>query len=139
MRRAAVVLGALLGSLFMLLGYGATNAWAEGEALQGTLRFEGKPVQGVQIQVTTPDDQPVGTGTTNAAGVWRVAVPAPGEYKVSLAEDSLPQGVTLRDPARKTLTVQVFEGNVRSVLFPLGERVAQPSRFDRAPQLLFCL
>jgi neutral amino acid transport system permease protein len=136
-RRVAVVLGALVSSLLLLLGLGVTSAWAQGEAIQGVLRFQGKPVQGVQITVTTPDDQPIGTGTSDATGRWRVEVPGSGQYKVTLDEDSLPEGVTLRNPDRKTLTLQVFEGSVRAVLFPLGERVAAPSRFARAPQLAF--
>lgn len=137
MRKAAVALGIILGSLFLLLGPGVTSAWAQGEAVQGVLRYQGEPVEGVDIHVTTTGDEPIGTATSDENGRWRLEVPGPGEYKVSIDEGTLPEGVGLRDPERKSITVQVFEGNPRAVLFALGTPIEKPSIFSRAPQLAF--
>lgn len=137
MRKAAVALGLLLGALFLLLGPGVTSAWAEGEAVQGVLRYQGEPVEGVNINVSTTGDEPIGTAISDQDGEWSLEVPGAGEYVVSIDEGSLPQGVGLRFPDRKTLTVQVFEGQPRAVLFALGTPVEKPSIFSRAPQLAF--
>lgn len=137
MRKAAVALGIVLGSLFLLLGPGATSALAQGEAVQGVLIYQGEPVSGVDIHVTTPGDVPIGTATSDSDGRWMLEVPGPGEYKVSIDERTLPEGVGLRDPDRKSLTVQVFEGSPRGVLFALGTPTEEPSIFARAPQLAF--
>lgn len=139
MHKAAVALGLLLGSLLLLLGPGATSAWAQEdqEAVQGVLRHNGEPVEGVTINVATADGQPAGAAASDADGRWRVDLPGPGEYTVSIDEGTLPEGVGLRDPERQSITVQVFEGNPRAVLFALGTPVEKPSIFDRAPQLAF--
>lgn len=137
MRKAAVALGIVLGSLFLLLGPGVTSASAEGEAVQGVLRYQGEPVAGVNITVSTPDDVPIGTAVSDEDGRWRLDVPGPGEYKVTIDEGSLPPGVGLRNPDRKSITATVFEGQPRAVLFALGVPVEEPSIFSRAPQLAF--
>jgi len=138
MRRAAIFVCAFLGALFAVLGLGVGSAWAQAEAVQGSLRFEGKPVQGVTVSVETAAGQQVGSATSDAQGMWRVDVPAAGDYKVTLDDASLPEGVTLRNPERKSLTVTVFEGNVRAVLFPLGKSTRQvQATWERAAQLIF--
>lgn len=137
MRKAAVALGIVLGSLFLLLGPGVTSASAEGEAVQGVLRYQGEPVAGVNINVSTPDDVSIGTAVSDEDGRWRLDVPGPGEYKVTIDEGSLPPGVGLRNPDRKSITATVFEGQPRAVLFALGVPVEEPSIFSRAPQLAF--
>lgn len=137
MRKAAVALGILLGSLFLLLGPGATSAWAEDEAVQGTLRHEGKPIEGVTINVTTTGDEPIGSAVSDADGRWQVPLAGAGNYKVSVDESTLPEGINLRDPDRQTLEVQVFDGSARTVLFALGEGREAPAWYSRAPQLAF--
>lgn len=140
MRKVAVALGTLLGSLFILLVTGtgqATAQAAEGEAVQGVLKHENKPVQGVRVSVSTADGQPIGTGTSNAEGLWRVDVPNPGRYTATIDTESLPEGVGLRDPDRTSLTVEVYEDRPRVVLFALGEPIEKPTWLDRAPQLAF--
>jgi neutral amino acid transport system permease protein len=138
-RRAAVFVSALLGTIFAVLGLGVSSAWAQGEALQGTLRAQGEPVQGVEIRVETADDTPIATAVTDEEGRWEVEVPAAGDYKVTLVADSLPEGISLRNPDRATLTVPVFEGSPRTVLFPLGtgEPPETGARYSRAAQLAF--
>src|SRR5690349_7336622 len=110
---------AFLASLFFALGLGATSAQAEGEGLQGTLISQGQPVAGVTIKVSTAQGQPVGQGQSGPDGKWSVAVPAAGTYKVDLDTATLPSGLALLNN-RPSLTLPVFEGSVRTALFPVG-------------------
>ncbi|MBB5131792.1 branched-chain amino acid transport system permease protein [Thermocatellispora tengchongensis] len=73
----------------------------------------------MKISVVDENNAPVGEATTSATGDWAIPVPKAGMYKVTLDVNTLPQGVSLRNPDRATLTVQVFEGNERNVLFAL--------------------
>jgi neutral amino acid transport system permease protein len=141
-RRAVIALAVFVGSA-VLVGLSAGSASAQGEeAVQGTLRSAGEPVPNVQINVATEADQPIGSDTSDARGRWRVDVPAAGQYKVSLNLDTLPEGTGLINPDQQTLTVQVFSGNVRNVIFRLAPGGVssipkEPSKLDRVPQLIF--
>jgi neutral amino acid transport system permease protein len=141
-RIAVIALAVFVGSA-VLVGLSAGSASAQGEeAVQGTLRSAGEPVPNVQINVTTEADQPVGSDTSDARGRWRVDVPAAGQYKVSVNLDTLPEGTGLINPDQQTLTVQVFSGNVRNVIFRLAPGGVssipkEPSKLDRVPQLIF--
>lgn len=138
MRKAAVALGLLLGSLLLLLGTGATSAWAqEDEGVQGRLRHEGEPVAGVTIDVTAEGGAGVGTAQSDDEGKWLVPVPEPGMYTVTINPDTFPKGVGLRDPDVTSRTVQVFANDTKTVLFQLGEPREVPGFFSRAPQLFF--
>lgn len=111
---------ALLALAAILLVTPAAFA-AEGEAMAGTVRGpDRKPVADVVIMVKQGDKE-VGEATTGADGKWRVEVPGPGRYDVSLDVESLPQGVVTRRQGGQTLTdISVTEGQERSVLFPLA-------------------
>ncbi|WP_245675000.1 branched-chain amino acid ABC transporter permease [Herbidospora cretacea] len=97
--------------------------------------------------MTSDADAPVGDATTGADGTWSVPIEKAGSYKVTLDQATLPAGKALRDPNRGTLTVQVFEGNARNVLFGLVDANAPPkgqdgggggsSYWDRVAQLVF--
>jgi len=118
--------------LFLMLL--APPARAQGrEGVAGTLRNDdGRPVAGVVITVTRGSST-VGEATTVTDGSWRVPVPGPGTYSVTLDKSSLPKGVVLRDPKRRTLNgVEVTEGQTSAVLFPLGTgKGGGPSRVSR--------
>ncbi|MCG5212489.1 branched-chain amino acid ABC transporter permease [Streptosporangium sp. KLBMP 9127] len=73
----------------------------------------------MKISVADEGNAPVADATTDAKGEWKIPVPKAGTYKVTLDQTSLPQGVSLKFKDRATLTVQVFEGNERNVLFAL--------------------
>lgn len=147
MRRAVIMFTAFLGALLFVLGSGITTAWAEGEALRGTLKSQNGPAAGVRISVTTAAGAAVGEATSDAAGKWAVPLEAgEGSYKVSLDPATLPEGVELRLKDRSTLTVQVFEGQERTVAFLLDTaKAAETARtadtsgaeWDRVAQLLF--
>lgn len=145
MRRAVIILTAFLGCMFFSLGLSATGAQAAGEAVQGTLRNNGQPVSGVKINVATQDGKPIGTATSAVDGKWTVPVPAAGVYKVDLDVSTLPADLTLTNN-RPSLTVTVFEGNARNVIFPLGPKGGPgpgapastgPSIWDRAADLIY--
>jgi branched-chain amino acid transport system permease protein len=112
-------------------------ATAAGEALQGTLKNGGEPVEGVTITVTTADGGEVGEDVTDEAGVFVIELPEPGDYTISLDEDTLPDDVAIREGRSASLTLPVTPGQQRSVLFPLGESTRQvQGDLDRLPQLV---
>ncbi len=124
MRRAAsraltIVLGTLL-CIGVLGALGVGTAHAEGETVKGTLRNEGEAVAGVTIAAEGPGgfSEEIESG---ADGTWEIPVPAPGAYTVSIDEDSLPDGVALRNPDRTSLETTVAVGQQKTVLFALGE------------------
>ncbi|MEW9531429.1 branched-chain amino acid ABC transporter permease [Microbispora sp. NPDC049125] len=143
MRRAVIAFTAFLGGLVFLL---SSPAWADGEALKGTLQNQGQPVNGVKISVATEDGKPVAEVASGADGKWEVPVPKAGKYKVTLDQKTLPAGVALKFKNRATLDVQVFDGSQRNVLFALGppgqqagggQSASGTSIWERVAQLTF--
>jgi len=142
-RKAAIALTAFLGGLLIVLGLSAGSASAQegGEAVRGTLVSAGQPVANVKIDVKAEGGAPVGSTVSDAKGKWRVDVPGGGRYEVSLDAGTLPAGVGLVNPDQQTLHIQVFSGNVRTVLFRIAPGGASSektqSKWDRVPQLAF--
>jgi len=124
MRRAAIMLAALLGGAIVIFGLGATSAWAQGEGLHGTLRSGDDPVAGVTITVSTADGQEVGEAVTAEDGTWEVLVPGSGDYRAELDESTLPAGLRPRSGAVRE--VNLLGGENRPVLFALEGRAGQP-------------
>jgi neutral amino acid transport system permease protein len=92
------------------------------QGLNGTLRDgDGEPVEGVTITVLDADGNEVGSATTDEDGRWEIGLDAGGTYQVQLDEDTLPDGVDLRDPDRNPLEITVQSGRVRPAIFALGE------------------
>lgn len=102
------------------------------EAIEGRLRFEGEPVEGVRVEATGQDFN--GEAVTDAEGAWRIELPAPGDYEVTLDLGTLPEDVGLRDPERATLEVGVRPGQARTLLFALGEGATAATTVSRVPQ-----
>jgi branched-chain amino acid transport system permease protein len=119
-RALAVVLGTLLCVLF----FGPGMSHAAGEAVQGTLRNEGAPVTGVSITAEGSGGFSEQT-TSGADGTWEIPVPGAGAYTVTIDEDSLPEGVALRNADRTSLETTVAVGQQKTVLFALGEGTRQ--------------
>lgn len=122
-----VVCTAILFGTFAGPALADDGVLAQEEAEQGLtgtlLDGEGEPVEGVTITVTDAGNE-VGSATTDAEGRWQIAIDQPGPYTVTLQEDTLPEGVTLRDPDRNPLEVDVLDGRMRPALFALGEGAA---------------
>ena len=114
-------------------GAGALEMQGGGEVVQGQVVDEGEPVEGVTI--TVEGDGFSEEVETDAEGRWVVELPSPGTYSVTLDEETLPEGTTLRNPDRNPLEVQVGGGQLRAALFPLGESTrVTVGTFDRLAQ-----
>jgi branched-chain amino acid transport system permease protein len=107
---------------------GAAPALAQEEAdetVGGVIRLDRDPVEGVTLTVTDAGGTEVGTAETDAEGRWRVPLPAPGEYIVTLDVDTLPEGVP--PPGEPSITTNVGGNQDRSVAFRLGEEGPAPA------------
>lgn len=84
---------------------------------------EKTPAEGIGFSVLDGDTV-VGEAVTGADGVFLIPVPA-GTYDIAIDTDTIPEGITLRNPDRAQLTeLEVNDGQTRNVLFPLlGEGV----------------
>lgn len=137
-KRLAVAFAALLFTLLMLPTVWALGASAstDGPAITGTLRGpDREPVEGALLTVSADGDD-IGTGTSDGDGVWRVEVPEPGTYAVTLDSSTLPDGLQTRDEGGETLpSVTVRSGRDTTVIFPLipaGETQESASPTDTA-------
>jgi branched-subunit amino acid ABC-type transport system permease component len=82
------------------------TAQAEGEAVTGTLQTSRSgPIEGVEVTVSTPDGDEVGTAESDENGRWEVELAGAGQYVVSINADDLPDGVTLSGEPSRTVTV----------------------------------
>ncbi|HET8599350.1 MAG TPA: branched-chain amino acid ABC transporter permease [Segeticoccus sp.] len=109
----------------------ATPVADGGQSVNGTLRSPaGSGVPGVKVTVTR-HGSPTGSATTDQTGHWKIAVPEPGTYAVSLDVGSLPTSLQLRTKGGQTLpSVTVRPGEDRTVLFPLipsSQKQEQPT------------
>ena len=138
--KVAVFLATLLSALVVLLGLGAGPAAAEGESIFGFLKnAKGKadpvPVPGVEVTVKGPGGVNE-TATSDEDGRWTVETNQAGTFTVTLDQDTLPKGVTLRNPDGDTIKVPVAEGQDKPVLFALGESTRNvQSKWSQAAQL----
>jgi neutral amino acid transport system permease protein len=131
----------------LAVGAGALVMQGSGEVVQGQVRegTEGVP----DVTITVEGDGFSEETETDADGRWSVELPGPGTYSVTLDEETLPEGTTLRNPDRNPLEVQVGGGQQRAALFPLGEstrvtvgtvdRLAQSAAFGLRFGLLLAL
>ena len=116
---AAVLL--LIGMSFMFAG----SAFGQSSETVGTrLRYQNEegervPAEGVMISVTTLEGSEIGSGMTDADGVFSVPVPEPAAYLVSIDVSTLPAGIRLREPERVTVEVEVLEGRAGRAIFSL--------------------
>lgn len=135
----------VLLALFGLLVVGGVAPHASAQDGQtgvgGTLSSRGtgpdgsdELISGVELTVFDEAGNEVGTGVTGDDGTWTVAVPGPGVYTVELNQDTLPEGLPLRDPERGRVEADVDPDTVRNVLFPLGERITAENNTIRVVQ-----
>jgi neutral amino acid transport system permease protein len=81
---------------------------------------QGTPIEGVTLEVSTVDGEPVGEATTDADGVAAVPIPGGGQYDVRLDEDTLPDGTELSNPDQVSLDGVNVLGFSTTVQFPIG-------------------
>jgi neutral amino acid transport system permease protein len=101
---------------------GGAQPTGGGEAIQGTLRYQDENgddvfVEGAEIVVETEPGEEVEQVTTDEDGTFRVDVPGPGRYTATIDPDTLPEGVSLEDEDRASLTFMVNAGQARTVQF----------------------
>jgi branched-chain amino acid transport system permease protein len=113
-------------------------ARAEGEELKGTLQYapasggdkvavEGAALEVFEASLSTDGKivesvgASLGTVTTDSSGFFRFALPGSGDYAVELKVDSLPSGVSPKDPERVVLPARVGDAQSKSLLFALVE------------------
>jgi hypothetical protein len=103
-RLAKLILGLLL---VVGAGAGGTAVAKEaddGEAIRGTLRADGDPVQGVTIVAFDAGGDEIGRAESDSDGEWRIPLPGPGQYAATLDEGSLPDDIRLRFGAGDRIT-----------------------------------
>lgn len=109
--------------MMLVAASGVAAAQSDGE-IRGTLTIEDSEgervgVEGIRIVVRDTDGAEVGEGTSGPDGVFSVIVPSPADYVASIDQDSIPEGITLRNPDRAELEISLNDGQQRNVLFPL--------------------
>lgn len=102
----------LLAPLLLLLAGPAQAADpclpdSETSCIVGTIRSEEGPVEGVEITVSGGSVEE--TVTTDEFGKWNVPVTEPGEYVVTIIEDSFPDGLAAKGPTERKLNVKIGE------------------------------
>jgi neutral amino acid transport system permease protein len=96
-------------------------AGAANEAVVGTLSTsKSGPIEGVTVTVTTTDGDEVGSVETDDKGAFEIAVPASGQYKVSIDADGLPDNVKLGSGG-DSRTVTVGPNRQQPVNFGLSD------------------
>ena len=84
-----------------------------------------------------PAGAEVGNGATDAEGQFEIALPGPGDYTVRLDQETLPDGVELRDEAQAELVVNVRPAERQILNYFLGESLRQTEgRWDTLPQTI---
>ena len=76
---------------------GTTTPTATAASVGGTLTVDSHPVPGVRITASRGPTE-VGRAVSDQRGVWRIAVPGPGTYKLELDVSTLPSGVRAERP-----------------------------------------
>ena len=115
----------------------ATEASTE---VRGTLRAtdeEGEEVllEGVELVVSDAEGTEIGVAVSDENGEWRLELPGAGTYTTFVKEDTLPDGVSLRNADNNPLTFEVKAGDSRPNLFPMGERAARTDNTIKLVQL----
>lgn len=100
-----------------------------------------KPVPDVKITVDDEAGSEVGSGVTDASGVFDIALPGTGfdvlgkTFTVNIDTDSLPKGTELTNPKQKTLDIKIQLQADRFVTFPIGNADTTGGKFVEAGQL----
>lgn len=115
-----VLIGLVLAAVPMAAGSAVSAQDEPEQAFVGTL-FYADPdsnervfLEGVVISVIDGE-----SAVSADDGTWRLAVPEPGEYTLTLDVDSLPEEVSLRDPERSAVTVNLNPGTDQIVAFAI--------------------
>src|SRR5262249_35615254 len=115
-----------------------------GESVRGTMFYNDENdkkvlVEDVEVRIDDAQGNEIATVTTDNEGVFQVALPGPGSYTATIDPDTQPQGISLKDKSRLTLSFDMSTGQTRNLLYPLqsgeGGGRSGSSFFDRAARL----
>ena len=134
------------GFAFVLAAFAAllmtvAPALAADTGLKGTVKdpASGTGIAGVVIAVAGEGFSE--SATTDADGKWAIALPGSGTFTITIDTSTLPSGLGLANPERGTTTVNAFDGQTKTIIFPLGDgSAAAPgseaaSKWSQIPQL----
>ncbi|GAA3727171.1 branched-chain amino acid transport system permease protein [Spinactinospora alkalitolerans] len=130
-RRLVTVLLAVIAAILAIPAVAVADDQG-GETLNGQIRNP-EAVEGLDITVFQGDEE-IGTATTDPDGNWEVELPGPGDYRIVLDQESVPdEYVVAERPGAEHDDVEVREGQQRVVIFNLalpgeeGSESASPS------------
>ena len=127
--------------VFLGLGSGGSVAAQEGggevsgSLLQRNEEGERVGVAGVTFRAFDESGAEVSSTMTAEDGSWSMTVPE-GTYDILLDVDTLPDGVSLRNPDKNPASVTLIDGSSKSALFPLGEAAASSVGGNTVIQLI---
>jgi branched-chain amino acid transport system permease protein len=90
-----------------------------GESVRGTMFYDDENdekvlVADVEVRIDDADGNEIATVTTDEEGVFQVALPGPGSYTATIDPDTLPDGISMRDKDRLTLSFDMSTGQTRT-------------------------
>ncbi|MGV2386402.1 MAG UNVERIFIED_CONTAM: branched-chain amino acid ABC transporter permease, partial [Thermobifida fusca] len=117
-RRLVTVLLAVVTAILVTPAVAVADTQG-GETLNGQIR-KPETVAGIDITVFQGDEE-IGTATTDSEGRWEVELPGPGDYRVVLDEESVPEEFVVAErPGAEHTGVNVRPGQQRTVIFVLA-------------------
>lgn len=134
------------GLAFVLAAFAAllmavSPALAADTGLKGTVKDPSTGTGIAGVVITAEGEGFSESATTAADGKWAIALPGSGTFTITLDTSTLPSGLGLADPERGTTSVNAFDGQTKTIIFPLGDgSAAAPgseaaSKWSQIPQL----
>ena len=118
-RFGLATLVAILAGLAVPVAVGAQDRTADLE-ISGTARVGRDAVEGVRFVVEL-DGELVGEAVTDGEGKWEIPLDQPGSYVVVIDVESLPDGVSLRDPTVTSREIEVVDRPIAAIFALQGE------------------
>ena len=123
---------ALLGIFLSLFGVSQVSADEDDLGISGQLKYRSATGETIFVAGATVSVDGLASVTTDETGSFRIPVPGPGEYRISLDTASLPDTVSLKDVSRDSLNVNLSTDKDQVVIFALQDgssTVASENRF----------
>ena len=123
---------ALLGIFLSLFGVSQVSADEDDLGISGQLKYRSATGETIFVAGATVSVDGLASVITDETGSFRIPVPGPGEYRISLDTASLPDTVSLKDVSRDSLKVNLSTDKDQVVIFALQDgssTVASENRF----------
>jgi len=133
-RSSLLMMGSVLCTLIsslLVAGLASSASAATPTYIQGALVDSAKsPIAGVTVSAIGPNGFS-GESVSDAAGKWKIEVPAAAVYEVSINQEQLPSGQALTDAAKATIKANVISlGFDVTILFPIGPGVEKATDLE---------